>query len=267
MRNHTALAAERPATATANSGTSHTGPPQETAIHPTIGCHLAQSHLAFLRHQTQRTALARAARRARRARPRQPSHRGPTLPALAGGDGLSGGNSPEVFVMLIIDELEIAGPGTGAHPPGGRSSFRKILVPVRSPGQAGPALAAAARICGMTGGVLRLVHVRTCDPPLRSAARFYRETIDRAAAVLEEALLTAWACGGPRATTAVVDARAGNVALAIAWQAAAWPADLIVLTRSPQPALTRLVRGSIPDQVMPTASCPVLAIPLRQHDN
>jgi len=40
-----------------------------------------------------------------------------------------------------------------------------------------------------------------------------------------------------------------------------------VLTRSPQPALTRLVRGSIPDQVMPTASCPVLAIPLRQHDN
>ena len=74
MRNHTALAAERPATATANSGTSHTGPPQETAIHPTIGCHLAQSHLAFLRHQTQRTALARAARRARHARTHRSGH-------------------------------------------------------------------------------------------------------------------------------------------------------------------------------------------------
>ena len=37
--------------------------------------------------------------------------------------------------------------------------------------------------------------------------------------------------------------------------------------RSPRPALTRLVRGSIPDQVMSMASCPVLAIPLRQHDN
>ena len=165
--------------------------------------------------------------------------------------------------MLTIDELGKAGSGTSAHPGDGSSSFRRILVPVRSPGESGPALAMAGRICAMTGGVLRLVHVRTCDPPLRSAARFYRETIGEAAAVLEEALLAAWARGGPRATTAVVDARAGNVALAIAWQAAAWPADLIVLTRSPRPALTRLVRGSVPDQVMRTASCPVLAIPLR----
>ena len=46
------------------------------------------------------------------------------------------------------------------------SWFRRILVPVREPGQAYPAMAAAARICGLTGGVLRLVHVRTCDPPL-----------------------------------------------------------------------------------------------------
>ena len=165
--------------------------------------------------------------------------------------------------MVTIDDREIAVLGTGAPPIDGGSSFRRILVPVRSPGESSPALAVAARICAMTNGVLRLVHVRTCDPPLRSPARFYRETIGEAAAVLEEALLAAWACGGPRATTAVVDARAGNVALAIAWQAAAWPADLIVLTRSPRPALTRLVRGSVPDQVMRTASCPVLAIPLR----
>jgi nucleotide-binding universal stress UspA family protein len=44
----------------------------------------------------------------------------------------------------------------------------------------------------------------------------------------------------------------------IAWQAAAWPADLIVLTRRPRSALSRLVRGSVPDQVMRKASCPVL---------
>jgi nucleotide-binding universal stress UspA family protein len=84
-------------------------------------------------------------------------------------------------------------------------------------------------------------------------------------AVLEEALLTAWACGGPRATTAVVDARRPDVALAIAWQASTWPADLIVLTRHPRTAITRLMLGSVPDQVMRTASCPVLAIPPRQH--
>ena len=163
--------------------------------------------------------------------------------------------------MLTIDQREIAGPATGAHSSDGRSSFRRLLVPVRSPAQAGPALAVAARLCAQAGGALRLVHVRTCDPPQRSAARFYRETIGEAAAVLEDALLAAWAYGGPRATTAMVDARAGNIALAIAWQAAAWPADLIVLTRRPRSALSHLVRGSAPDQVMRKASCPVLAIP------
>jgi len=163
--------------------------------------------------------------------------------------------------MLTIDEREIAGPGTGAHPTGGRSPFRRILVPVRSPGQAGPALAVAARLCALAGGMLRLVHVRTCDPPLRAPARFYPETVVQAAAVLEEAQLAAWACGGPRATTAVVDARRTDVAQAIAWQAAAWRADLIVLTRRPRLASTRLVRGSVPDQVMRQAACPVLAVP------
>ena len=168
--------------------------------------------------------------------------------------------------MLTIDQREIAGPGTGAHLGDGRSSFRRILVPVRSPGESAPALAAAARICGETNGVLRLVHVRTCDPQQRSAARFYRETTAEAAAMLEEALLTAWACGGPRASTAVVDAQRGNVATAIAGQASVWPADLIVLTRRPRSALARLAGGSVPHQVMRRASCPVLAVPPRPCD-
>jgi hypothetical protein len=52
-------------------------------MHPIIGYQLSQNHLAGLRHQAQRTALARAARRARRARSPQPGHPGPALPALA----------------------------------------------------------------------------------------------------------------------------------------------------------------------------------------
>ena len=163
--------------------------------------------------------------------------------------------------MLTIDQRDMTVPGKGAYRGDGDSRFRRILVPVRAPGQAYPALAVAARICGMTGGVLRLIHVRTCDPPLPIVGRLYLETPGEATAVLEEALLAAWACGGPPATTVVVDARRGDVAAAIAWQAAAWPADLIVLTRRPRPALSRLVRGSVPDQVMRKASCPVLAIP------
>jgi nucleotide-binding universal stress UspA family protein len=168
--------------------------------------------------------------------------------------------------MLTIDEPKIADPGTGAPPADGNSSFRQILVPVSAPEESCPALAVAARICALAGGVLHLVHVRTCDPPLPIAGRFYPETAGDAAAVLEEALLMAWACGAPRATTAVVDARRGDVAAAIARQAAAWPADLIVLTRRPRLAITRLIGGSVPDQVMRKASCPVLAVPPGQSD-
>ena len=163
--------------------------------------------------------------------------------------------------MLTAGQREMTVPGGGVDRGDGGSRFRRILVPVRTPGQAYPAMAEAARICGLTGGVLRLVHVRTYDPPLPIVGRVYLETPGEATAALEEALLAAWACGGPRATTVVVDARRGDVAAAIAWQAAAWPADLIVLTRRPRPALSRLVRGSVPDQVMRKASCPVLAIP------
>ena len=86
--------------------------------------------------------------------------------------------------MLTLGERKIAGPGTGAQPPEGRPSFRRILVPVRPPGQAHPALAAAARICGMTGGMLHLVHVRTSGPPQPiSDSRFYLERAGEATAV------------------------------------------------------------------------------------
>ena len=163
--------------------------------------------------------------------------------------------------MLTTDQREMTVPGGGVYRGDGDSWFRRILVPVRAPDESCPALAVAARICALGNGVLRLVHVRTCDPPLPIVGRFYLETPGEATAVLEEALPTAWACGDPRATTVVVDARRGDVAAAIAWQAAAWPADLIVLTRRPRPALSRLVRGSVPDQVMRKASCPVLASP------
>jgi hypothetical protein len=53
-------------------------------MHPKIGYYqLNQDHLADLRHQAQRGALARAARQARRARRHPSTHPGPALPALA----------------------------------------------------------------------------------------------------------------------------------------------------------------------------------------
>jgi nucleotide-binding universal stress UspA family protein len=58
----------------------------------------------------------------------------------------------------------------------------------------------------------------------------------------------------------VVDAPRAEVAAAIALQAAAWRADVIVLTRRRRPAISRMVLGSVADQVMRNASCPVLTV-------
>jgi nucleotide-binding universal stress UspA family protein len=163
--------------------------------------------------------------------------------------------------MSAAYDLRAAAPNTDAPGFGDGPSFRRILVPVRSPAESAEALAAAARVCSSTiNGVLRLVHVRLYDPPMpRCPGRFYAETVAEAGALLDEALLIVWG-GGARATTAVMDAPRGELAAAIAQQAAAWRADVIVLNRRRRPAISRLVLGSVADQVMRKASCPVLTV-------
>jgi hypothetical protein len=42
---------------------------EETTMHPEIGCHLAEAHVADMRHRAQRDTLARAARRTRQDQP------------------------------------------------------------------------------------------------------------------------------------------------------------------------------------------------------
>jgi nucleotide-binding universal stress UspA family protein len=162
--------------------------------------------------------------------------------------------------MLATAEFELAFPGTSAPAFGDGPSLRRILAAVRAPGEAAGALAVAARVCRTIGGVRRLVHVRSYDRPARRAGRFYPETAGDAAAVPGKALLAIWACGGPRATTAVADAERGEAASVIAWQGSLWRADLIVLTRRPRLAVSGLVMGCVPDQVMRQANCPVLAV-------
>jgi nucleotide-binding universal stress UspA family protein len=162
--------------------------------------------------------------------------------------------------MSVPLELEKAVPGSDV-PGGGESSFRRILIPVRSPDESAEALAAAARVCSSTiNGLLRLIHIRIYDPPMpKCPGRFYPETVAEAKALLDEALLIVWGSGG-QAATAVIDAPRGEVAAAIAQQASAWCADVIVLTRRPRPTISRALLGSVADQVMRKASCPVLTV-------
>jgi nucleotide-binding universal stress UspA family protein len=161
--------------------------------------------------------------------------------------------------MPVTYEPDVTVPDGDALASGDGPSFRRILVPIRLAGDAAETLAVAARVCRSANGVVRLLHVRIYDPPVRNSGRFYPQTAGEAAAVLDEALLLAWG-NGLRATTAVVAAPRGEIAAAIAGQASAWPADMIVMTRRPGPAIWRMLSGSVPDKVMRIANCPVLAV-------
>jgi nucleotide-binding universal stress UspA family protein len=161
--------------------------------------------------------------------------------------------------MSVAHELRAHAPGAGAAG-GGGPALRRILVPVRVAADAAPALALAARLCDTTSGTVRLVHVRIYDPPARGyPARFYPEAREVAAAVVDAAMLTVWGWG-LRADSAVVTAPRGKVAAAIAAEAAGWDAHVIVLTRRPRTAVSRLLQGCVPDQVMRKSGCPVLAV-------
>jgi universal stress protein A len=159
------------------------------------------------------------------------------------------------------NELELAVPGTDASYAGEGPSSWRILVPVRSPDESAEALALAASLwSGTISSALRLVHVRMFEPPApRCPGRFYLETVSEAQALLDDALLLVWGSGA-QATTALASAPRGGVGDAIATFASRWRADVIVLTRRRRWAISRLALGSVGDQVMRKASCPVLTV-------
>ena len=162
--------------------------------------------------------------------------------------------------MSRSHDLQVAVPAADVSG-GGEPSFQRILIPVNSAAESAEALDVATRISSSTiNSVLGLLHVRIYDPPMpRCPSRFYLETVAEAAALLDEALLALWG-GGAQATTAVKDAPRGQVAAAIVQQASAWRADVIVLTRRRRPAISRMLLGSVADEVMRIATCPVLAV-------
>ncbi len=156
--------------------------------------------------------------------------------------------------------LIAARPSASVAPHSGHgASFRRIVVPVAAFGRSADAVRAATRLCVAAGGLLRVVHVRVYDPPVRGCGRFYPETSAEATAVLENAVASAWA-GGAKASGIVVEARRSMVAAAISAAASGWDAEVIVLARLPRPTISRLLLGSVADQVMRQASCPVLAV-------
>lgn len=154
----------------------------------------------------------------------------------------------------------------GASPDGagGGGSLRRILVPVDPFGQAARAVGVAAQFAtAVSGGQLRVVHVRTWEPSGRGPGRFFFESSAEATAVVDRALTGAWASGAT-ASGVVVEAQRSRMTAAIAAQAASWQADLIVVVRRPRRPLGILLLGSPPDQLMRAVRCPVLVV--REED-
>jgi len=156
----------------------------------------------------------------------------------------------------LADGIEATGAWSGHD---GGPSFRRILVPVDAFGRSSGALALATRLCLADAGKLRIVHVRVFDPPVKGTGRFYPESSEDATAVLERAAAGAWARGA-KASGVVVDCQRGLVAQAISDAGQDFNAELIVLARRSRLAISRLLLGSIADQVMRRATCPVLVV-------
>jgi nucleotide-binding universal stress UspA family protein len=162
--------------------------------------------------------------------------------------------------MRRHDDADVFIPPTHAGAGGGGQSFQRICVPVGPSGQGDRTLALAARFCAATGGRLRVVHVRMWDPAVRGGGgRFYLETSEEATAVLDRALSSVWACG-VAASGVIVDAPRQRLARAIAAQARAWRAEVLVVARRPRTALGALLFGGLPERLMREAGCPVLVL-------
>lgn len=138
--------------------------------------------------------------------------------------------------------------------------FRRVLVPVEALSQSVSALSLAARIGGATGGKLRLVHVRSWDPPMpRSGGRFYPESSEEATATLEAAMTFVWS-HGVEASGVVVEAQSSSMGIAILAESAGWGADVIVLTSRPSRWFGLGLWEKAARQVERRATCPVLLV-------
>ena len=144
--------------------------------------------------------------------------------------------------------------------------YQRILVPIDGSATAERGLTEAIAIAGASGGSIRVIHVldelvfvsgfetgasyaNTVLPQLRkSSERIVLAARDRAQAA------------GVSVDTLCVECFARRTSDVIVEQAAAWPADLIVIGTHGRRGVSRLMLGSDAEQVLRLAPVPVLLI-------
>jgi len=138
--------------------------------------------------------------------------------------------------------------------------FRRILVPVDGSPTSTQALATAIVMAADSGGRLRIVH--SVDEPvylgaLDVSAQALQAVRDAGTQVLEAALADARIAGVPAESHLTEPQPLGE---AVATQARAWNADLIVVGSHGRRGMGRLLLGSGAEQIIRSAPVSVLVV-------
>jgi nucleotide-binding universal stress UspA family protein len=146
------------------------------------------------------------------------------------------------------------------------SLYQRILVPVDGSETANRGLAEAIRLAGLTGGSLRLIHVAD-EVSVAFAMNAYAgvpgdwsERIRADSARVLDLAKSGVEAAGLRCDTVQVDNFSGAVHEKIVAEANRWPADLIVIGTHGRRGIGRLVLGSSAENVLRSASVPVLLV-------
>ena len=144
--------------------------------------------------------------------------------------------------------------------------YQRILVPVDGSETSARGLAEAVRLAQLTGAQMRLLHVVDELSFALSASEGLTLTGDvlnllreAGAAVLAQAAATVRAAG-LQVDTVLKDSFAGRVSDLVVAEAAAWPADLIVLGTHGRRGVGRLFMGSDAESIVRSAQTPVLLL-------
>ena len=145
--------------------------------------------------------------------------------------------------------------------------FRRILVPVDGSPTSTHALATAIVMAADSGGRLRIVH--SVDEPvylgaLDVSAQALQAVRDAGLQVLEAALAGARDAGVPAESHLMEPQPLGE---AVAAQARAWNADLIVVGSHGRCGLGRLLLGSGAEQIIRSAPVSVLVIRAQEGES
>lgn len=146
--------------------------------------------------------------------------------------------------------------------------YQRILVPVDGSATANLGLTEAIKLAKLTGARLLLMHAvdiaAVSITPDASAAlpQLFDALRESGTALLAKARTSADVADVP-AETRLVDTLAGRVSDLIVDTAKAWQADLIVIGTHGRRGMTRLLIGSDAEQVVRTATVPVLLVRAR----